>query len=259
MLLLIAAVGGVTLAARRPAPREAGAVGAFEVERPRAGAEPPGRGRRRRDAVRRRPAGSAPRRGATRTDARRRRVVPRGVGGPLRHRPLRRLHPPQPDHPAAVGRDHAERLEPGADLVRAATGATRPGRSSRSSSWRSPPPRSSSASASSSPWLGARADLDVDSLRGSGTDEHLEIAELDLPLRAARRRRGPDAGRLADLAPGRRLGRHRVRAASASSRRSPWPTSSTTSRSSTTTAPASTSSRSTRGRRRAASASRSTS
>jgi NADH-quinone oxidoreductase subunit J len=34
VLLLIAAVGGVTLAARRPAPREAGAVGAFEdVER----------------------------------------------------------------------------------------------------------------------------------------------------------------------------------------------------------------------------------
>ena len=30
VLLLIAAVGGVTLAARRPAPREAGAVGAFE-------------------------------------------------------------------------------------------------------------------------------------------------------------------------------------------------------------------------------------
>ena len=34
VLLLIAAVGGVTLAARRPAPREGGAVGAFEVERP---------------------------------------------------------------------------------------------------------------------------------------------------------------------------------------------------------------------------------
>ena len=34
VLLLIAAVGGVTLAARRPAPREEGAVGAFEVERP---------------------------------------------------------------------------------------------------------------------------------------------------------------------------------------------------------------------------------
>ena len=34
VLLLIAAVGGVTLAARRPAPREEGAVGAFEeVER----------------------------------------------------------------------------------------------------------------------------------------------------------------------------------------------------------------------------------
>jgi len=34
VLLLIAAVGGVTLAAKRPAPREGGAVGAFEVERP---------------------------------------------------------------------------------------------------------------------------------------------------------------------------------------------------------------------------------
>src|SRR5206468_2707543 len=34
MLLLIAAVGGVTLAARRPAPREEGALGVFEVERP---------------------------------------------------------------------------------------------------------------------------------------------------------------------------------------------------------------------------------
>jgi NADH-quinone oxidoreductase subunit J len=34
VLLLIAAVGGVTLAARRPAPREAGIVGAFEAERP---------------------------------------------------------------------------------------------------------------------------------------------------------------------------------------------------------------------------------
>jgi NADH-quinone oxidoreductase subunit J len=34
VLLLIAAVGGVTLAARRPEPREAGVVGAFEVERP---------------------------------------------------------------------------------------------------------------------------------------------------------------------------------------------------------------------------------
>ncbi len=34
VLLLIAAVGGVTLAARRPEPREAGVVGAFEAERP---------------------------------------------------------------------------------------------------------------------------------------------------------------------------------------------------------------------------------
>jgi NADH-quinone oxidoreductase subunit J len=34
VLLLIAAVGGVTLAARRPAPREAGIVGACEAERP---------------------------------------------------------------------------------------------------------------------------------------------------------------------------------------------------------------------------------
>ena len=34
VLLLIAAVGGVTLAARRPAPREEGAIGAFEVQRP---------------------------------------------------------------------------------------------------------------------------------------------------------------------------------------------------------------------------------
>jgi len=34
VLLLIAAVGGVTLAARAPARREAGVVGAFEVERP---------------------------------------------------------------------------------------------------------------------------------------------------------------------------------------------------------------------------------
>jgi NADH-quinone oxidoreductase subunit J len=33
VLLLIAAVGGVTLAARRPAPREGGAIGAFEIER----------------------------------------------------------------------------------------------------------------------------------------------------------------------------------------------------------------------------------
>jgi len=33
VLLLIAAVGGVTLAARRPAPREEGAVSAFEIER----------------------------------------------------------------------------------------------------------------------------------------------------------------------------------------------------------------------------------
>ena len=34
VLLLIAAVGGVTLAARRPAPREEGAIGAFEIQRP---------------------------------------------------------------------------------------------------------------------------------------------------------------------------------------------------------------------------------
>jgi NADH-quinone oxidoreductase subunit J len=34
VLLLIAAVGGVTLAARRPAPREEGVLGVFEVERP---------------------------------------------------------------------------------------------------------------------------------------------------------------------------------------------------------------------------------
>jgi NADH-quinone oxidoreductase subunit J len=34
VLLLIAAVGGVTLAARRPAPREEGAVGVFEIARP---------------------------------------------------------------------------------------------------------------------------------------------------------------------------------------------------------------------------------
>jgi NADH-quinone oxidoreductase subunit J len=34
VLLLIAAVGGVTLAARRPAPRDEGVIGAFEIERP---------------------------------------------------------------------------------------------------------------------------------------------------------------------------------------------------------------------------------
>jgi NADH-quinone oxidoreductase subunit J len=34
VLLLIAAVGGVTLAARRAAPREEGAMGVFEIERP---------------------------------------------------------------------------------------------------------------------------------------------------------------------------------------------------------------------------------
>jgi NADH-quinone oxidoreductase subunit J len=35
VLLLVAAVGGVTLAARRPEPREPGAIDVFEVERPR--------------------------------------------------------------------------------------------------------------------------------------------------------------------------------------------------------------------------------
>jgi len=34
VLLLIAAVGGVTLAARRPAPREEGVIGVFEIRRP---------------------------------------------------------------------------------------------------------------------------------------------------------------------------------------------------------------------------------
>ena len=34
VLLLIAAVGGVTLAARRPAPRDEGVVGVFEIDRP---------------------------------------------------------------------------------------------------------------------------------------------------------------------------------------------------------------------------------
>ena len=34
VLLLIAAVGGVTLAARRPAPRAEGAVGVFEIAKP---------------------------------------------------------------------------------------------------------------------------------------------------------------------------------------------------------------------------------
>jgi NADH-quinone oxidoreductase subunit J len=34
VLLLIAAVGGVTLAARRPAPRDEGVIGVFEIDRP---------------------------------------------------------------------------------------------------------------------------------------------------------------------------------------------------------------------------------
>ena len=81
VLLLIAAVGGVTLAARRPAPREGGAVGAFEeVERMAPATSLQAEvvdAETRFDVVR---AGERTRRGGARADARRRRLVPRGLG-----------------------------------------------------------------------------------------------------------------------------------------------------------------------------------
>ncbi len=52
MLLLIAAVGGVTLATRRAAPRGADEPGAFEVERPERVPQPAVVGDGGRDAVR---------------------------------------------------------------------------------------------------------------------------------------------------------------------------------------------------------------
>ena len=210
-------------------------------------------------AVRRRPVGERARERGPATDARRRRLVP-GVSAVLFGIGLYGVFTRRsPIILPALGRDHAERVEPGADLVRPVLG--RPRRAGlrarrhggrRIRGRRRPRPRRRHGSAARRP----RRRL---AHGAHGTDEHARGPELDLPLRAARRRRGPDAGRLADLAAGRRLERHRLLAASASPRPSRRATSCTTSPSTTTTAPASTSSRSTRGPPPAASASRSTS